>query len=322
MIEYQDLILNNSQYNQLILSNQNCNSFLFESKDEIFLTNFCYCFAKYLLCSSNKKPCNVCQNCQKVELLSHSDLIIYPKNNKKSILVDDIKSLIEQVYLSPIESDKKVFVLNDFSLATIQAQNKLLKILEEPPKNVFFIIGATNISKVLPTIISRCKRTRLLALSDEEIKEAIKGCQNIDSIIDLAGGELTKAVKYSLDKNFIEIYEQVISTLQDMKDSRQLIKYSSLLLSKRENFSVILTIFESFFRDILLIRLNKSCLIKNKNIYKTLENLAKDYNADGVDKIIKRIYTISKQLEANCNPTYLLDNLLLYILEVKYLCKK
>ena len=54
----------------------------------------------------------------------------------------------------------------------------------------------------------------------------------------------------------------------------------------------------------------------------TLENLAKDYNADGVDKIIKRIYTISKQLEANCNPTYLLDNLLLYILEVKYLCKK
>lgn len=321
MIEYQDIILNNIQFKNLIESEQNCNSFLFESPDQIFLTNFCYCFAKFLLCSSKNKPCNQCQNCQKVTLLSHSDLIIYPKNNKKNILVEDIKDLIDKVYLAPLESDKKVFVLNNFSSATIQAQNKLLKILEEPPKNVYIIIGATNMGKVLPTIVSRCKRTRLTSLSENEIKLALNNCQNAQTILDLSEGQLSKAISYSQDREFMEIYNNVLTTLKEMKDSTQLLKYSSLLSEKKENITTILNIFESFFRDILLIRLQKDRLIKNKHIKETLVALAKDYDADAVDKLLKRLNYINKQLSSNCVATYLLDNFLLYILEVKYLCK-
>ena len=114
MIQYQDIILNNNQFKSICNQKLSCNSFLFESNDEIFLQNFSYCFSKYLFCTSNEnKPCNNCISCQKVSRLALADFIIYPKNNK-NILVDDIKNLIENVNLTPMESNIKVFVFNNF----------------------------------------------------------------------------------------------------------------------------------------------------------------------------------------------------------------
>lgn len=319
MIEFGNLIEKNKQYKDLIAQEQNCASFLFSSPDEIFVTNFSYMFAKFLLCKGDNKPCGVCENCKKVDLLSHGDLHIYPKNHK-GILVDDVKNLIENVYLAPIEGDRKVFVLNNFSQATVQSQNKLLKILEEPPKNVYIILGVTNESKVLPTIFSRCKKIRLNKLDDEEIVEAL-GARATDSIVDLASGDLTKAVKFSSDNNFVECYNNCLNTLKNMRDSKMVLDFSTKLVSKKGEIGTVLVIFESFYRDLLLVRLGQENLVKNKNILGELKIIAQDYDADAIDKIIKRLYEIKKAVEFNCNENCLIDNLLLYILEVKYLCK-
>ena len=319
MIEFGNLIENNKQYKDLISQKQNCASFLFSSQDEVLVSNFCYMFAKFLLCSGENKPCGVCESCKKVDLLSHSDLIIYPKNHK-GILVDDIKNLIENVYLSPIESDKKVFVLNNFSLATIQSQNKLLKILEEPPKNVYIILGVTNESKVLPTIFSRCKKIRLNKLDDNDIKFALQEKAN-ESVVDLSSGDLTKAIKFSSDSFFLDCYNNCLDTLKNMKDSKMVLNFSAKLVSKKGEIGTVLTILESFYRDMLLIRLRQEQLVKNQNILGDLRVISQDYDADAIDKVIKKLYEVKRAVDFNCNESYLMDNLLLYILEVKYLCK-
>ena len=102
MIEYSKQILNNDYFKLVCNTTTNCNSFLFESSDSIYLKNFALSFAKFLLCESSiNKPCENCTSCQKSNILSHPDLIVLPKSNK-SVLVDDVKSLIEQSYLSPI----------------------------------------------------------------------------------------------------------------------------------------------------------------------------------------------------------------------------
>lgn len=321
MIEFESIILNNSQFKELCREEINSNAFLFETTDKVFLTNFSYCFAKFLLCERENKPCGICESCKKVSLLSHSDLIIYPQTHK-NILVEDIKNLIDNIYLAPLESNKKVFILNNFSSSTIQAQNKLLKILEEPPKNTYIILNVTNTNKILPTVLSRCKKIRLVPLSDNEISLAISNFDNKNKIIEIASGNLTNAISYSSDKNFMKIYNNCLKTLQEMSDSKLLIKYSSMLLEKKEDINIILIIFESFFRDILLIRLKKEELTKNKEILNYLKEISSEYTSSSVDLIIKKIYDIEKQLEYNCNATFLVDNLLLYILEVKYLCKK
>ena len=326
MIEYQNLVLQNNQFKNLCNQDLNCNSFLFESNDEIFLNNFSYCFAQHIFCNNKQnKPCNICISCQKVSLLKHSDLRIYPKNNK-NILVDDIKDLIENVNLTPVESDYKVFIFNNFSSANIQSQNKLLKILEEPPKNTFIILNVTNINKVLPTVLSRCKKIRLLPLSKQEIQNYVS-LNNLsdsekESVLDISQGSLTKVLNYANNDNFISTFSNCLKTLTDMRDSKQLIKYSTMLSASKQIFEMSLEIFESVFRDVLMIRLNKPNLIKNNNIYEKLLQIATTLTSDAVDLIIKKIYAIKKQLEFNCNYVLLVDNFLLYYLEVKFLCNK
>ena len=83
----------------------------------------------------------------------------------------------------------------------------------------------------------------------------------------------------------------------------------------------ILEIFESLFRDLLMIRLDRENLVTNKNILNILTKLAPEYSGDAIDLIIKKLYLIKQELNFNVNPTTLIDNLLLYILEVKHLCK-
>ena len=92
---------------------------------------------------------------------SFSDCLFYPNEGKK-LAVEDAENIREESLLSPIEGDKKVFVLGDFADANVQTQNKLLKLLEEPPKGVIFLLGATTVFPVLPTVLSRTKRLEIL----------------------------------------------------------------------------------------------------------------------------------------------------------------
>ena len=323
MIEYGDLIEKQQQYISLCNGNSNCNSFLFESNDEVYLNNFMFMFAKHLLCQNSGLPCNKCLACQKADLLSHSDMRIYPKNGK-NILVDDIKDLIDNIYLSPIESDKKIFILKNFSNATIQAQNKLLKILEEPPQNAYIILGVSNVSKVLSTVMSRCKKMRLQPISNDVLREVLKGTaeNKIENVVHIAQGNLSKALDYAKDENFQILFANCFDTLKNMKNSTQLIAYTTKLFANKDDFSVVLNIFESIFRDVLLVRLGKAELMQNKNLLGDINVLAQDFDCDSVDKIIKKLCETKKQMEFNCNQTVLMDELLLYILEVKYYATK
>lgn len=326
MIQYQNLILNNKQFKTLCNQNLNCNSFLFESADEVFLENFSYCFAKFLFCeSTTQKPCNLCLSCKKVERLTMSDLVIYPKNNK-TILVDDVKDLIESVNLTPIESNIKVYIFNNFSSANQQSQNKLLKILEEPPQNTYIILNVTNINKVLPTIISRCKKITLKKLSMQELLSGVDLInltpENQNTVLNLANGNLTKLINYSSNPEFLQVYQDAHYMLTNLKDSKQLLKYSVKFNKSKKTFEYLLEVLEVIFHDILLIRLNKQNLVENKTNLQQLQNYATTLDADSLYKLIKKIYEIKKQLEFNCNFVLLVDNLLLYYLEVKFLCNK
>ena len=95
------------------------------------------------------------------------DIKIYPKNNEK-LLVSDSNEITDEVYIKPAEHDNKVFIINNIEASTEQAQNKLLKVLEEPPKNVYFLISCQDENRVLQTIKSRCQKVVLEKLPKEK----------------------------------------------------------------------------------------------------------------------------------------------------------
>lgn len=113
-------------------------------------------FAKIFFCGD--KPQNEIARIEKlIDNESFSDCLIFPAEKDKKIKVEDAEKILEESLLTPVEGDKKLFVIGDFAEANVQTQNKLLKLLEEPPKGVYFLLGATSSYSVLTTVLSRVK---------------------------------------------------------------------------------------------------------------------------------------------------------------------
>lgn len=110
---------------------------------------------------------------EQVKVESFADCLFSPVKGEK-FSVADAEKIAEEAVLKPIEGDRKLFVICDFSEATPQAQNKLLKILEEPPKGVCFLLGASVLSPVLPTILSRVEKVEIPPFTGSQIASYLR----------------------------------------------------------------------------------------------------------------------------------------------------
>lgn len=113
--------------------------------------------AKATVCRGTIPPCNSCNECHLVEIASHPDIsLIAPEDGKKNISVAQIRDLRNNAFIKPHQAPKRIFIIDNADTLNEQAQNALLKVLEEPPKTVMFILIAENKASLLDTIISRC----------------------------------------------------------------------------------------------------------------------------------------------------------------------
>lgn len=144
--------------NKSIKANTVMHSYMFIGTSGIGKTLFAKEFVKMILCQSGEdKPCNKCKSC--IELINNNnpDLIeIEPENG--TIKIEKIRQMQEKVLEKPIISNKKVYVIKDAHLMTKEAQNCLLKTLEEPPSFITIIMTGSNESMFLNTIKSRCMK--------------------------------------------------------------------------------------------------------------------------------------------------------------------
>lgn len=131
--------------------------------------------AEKMLCqSSGERPCGVCRDCRKVKARVHPDLAVIERitddkgKQKKEILVDQVRAMGADAYVIPNEAAAKVYIIKDADTMNEQAQNAALKILEEPPKGVHFILCVSNPERLLVTVRSRCV---LISCAGEEDAE-------------------------------------------------------------------------------------------------------------------------------------------------------
>ncbi len=127
--------------------------------------------SKAIVCGLDNAPCSDCHNCHLADVGSHPDItFIAPLDNKKNISVDQIRKIREEVIVKPHQAKKRVFVIDCADTMNDYAQNALLKVLEEPPKTVMFILIAESKASLLSTIISRCV---ILTLNTPEFSTAV-----------------------------------------------------------------------------------------------------------------------------------------------------
>ncbi len=125
--------------------------------------------AKAMVCKGDKKPCELCSSCHKANAGSHPDIrILEDTENKKSFGIKPIRAMKEELFIAPNESDQKVYLLFNAEELTVEAQNALLKSLEEPPAHARFIFTCDNKNSLLDTIISRVTAYKLDSPTREE----------------------------------------------------------------------------------------------------------------------------------------------------------
>ena len=322
-MEIRDLYMSSQLHNVIsndLSANMLNHCYMISGVDEFLLDNFAIFLAKEIFCVGENKPCLSCINCQKIEHSNMVDLAIYPRGDK-SLMTEDINEIVNDCLIRAMENDYKVYILKNFHLCTIQAQNKILKTLEEPPQNVVFIITSNNDSLILPTIASRAKKININLLNKEDCNNILKSLKidNSEILSGMSGGNVSMALNLSKNADPLNIVKLVINTLLNLRASNDIIKYSSLILALKKDFVFFLDTMHLVLRDIIVMSSGK---INFEMFNGEIEKLSQMYNKEQIYKISRKINEIYGKLSFNCNFSGVVDKFLLDILEVKFLCQK
>lgn len=276
-----------------IKSNNLLHSYMFVGNNGIGKKLFAIDFAKMILCTSESKACDTCSSCIKFNGNNHPDFIIIESEDGKNIKIEQIRNMQEQIAEKPIISNRKVYIINNSDLMTTEAQNALLKTLEEPPEYAIIILVLSNESKLLNTIKSRCTKIVFKNLSDEDlIKYAKLNSQNLNpNLIDVCEGSIAKLL--SLEKN-AELYNNLDKIIYDLtsKDIVDIWNEAEILYKSKENIYEALDYFNIVFF---------------KNI--------RDTNNFNYINAVNIVEMTKKRLNSNANFDMCIDNLLLKIWE-------
>ena len=201
--------------NKQIEENHILHSYLFVGIDGIGKTLFAKEYARKILCL-NKEESEDCISCIKWNSNNHPDFYqIEPEN--RTIKIEQIRAMQEKISEKPITSSRKVYLIIDSDTMTKEAQNCLLKTLEEPPEYASIILIASNESKLLNTIKSRCMKISFDPIEESKIEEYLRNNLQIEpskELINLSEGSIGRAIVLEEEK---EIYEQVNKIINNIE---------------------------------------------------------------------------------------------------------
>lgn len=295
--------------------------YLILSDDDIARRTLCRMAAKVALC-----PHGGCDNCEVCEKINDGAYVALRINESEKISVDDVTELIEDSYFTGFDGDKKVYVISNLQGMNEKAQNKFLKTLEEPPEDVVFILGASQQTAVLATILSRCKKlyfegftaAQIYSVLIDDTEEPDDETMRMATRASVCGfGNLTRAEKLYNDSAFGEKFSLLVSVIRDLSSTKKLDEQLSKLKIDKSNLDGYLDITETVFR--LMLASKRGAVEKG---FEELDGLSVEYDYPTLVNILELILKCKRMSESNCNPQSIADALFIGILEVKYLCRK
>ena len=283
-------------------------AYLIVCPDGVMLKTYMKLFASLIMCE-NDGACGECRPCRLIDKEAYADCDFYPKDGDK-IKTADIDDLVSKTIIRPIESDIRMFVLVGAENMTAEAQNKILKTLEEPPRNVCILIGATTDNALLPTVKSRVKRLDVPPFSDGEIRRALgdeyPDKAKLESAKALGGGKIGSVIKAYTDGNAEKMQAFCREVLFSMRSSKDVAKYSSKI--NKDNIKDFISILKSEVAN-LLVKDNRK---------------AEDYGyvTGALIAISDMLSEKERALYYNANAVMVADSVLLAILGEKYKWQK
>ncbi len=282
-------------------------------------------FAMTLQCrEGGTEPCMNCVSCKKALSGNHPDIIRVTHEKPNSIGIDDIRmQLVNDVSIRPYESPRKIYIVDEAEKMTTQAQNALLKTIEEPPAYAVILFLSNNPGLFLQTITSRCVTLKLKPVSDQAVRDyLVKELQVPDYQADVqasfARGIIGRAIKMAESQEFNELTQNALRLLKQSKNMEvyELVDAIKSMTADKQNVYQYLELFTMWFRDVLLFKATKEV---DGLIFKAEFNYIKERAAvssyRGLEAILEAIRVAETRLHANVNFDLTMELLFLSIRE-------
>lgn len=227
--------------NKSINSNNILQAYLFLGTDGIGKKMIAKEFAKRILCDNTSEETCTCKSCTCFVGANHPDFIIINEDGE-TIKIEQVRKITEKVIEKPVISKRKVYIINDAEKMTKEAQNCLLKTLEEPPAFITIILISSNENAILNTIKSRCMKIKFKNISDDLISKfctEIIGYNNLtDNLLKSFGGSISKAIKL---KENSEKYLQIENLVKDLskKDIIDIMLNAKIIYDKENIYDIL-----------------------------------------------------------------------------------
>ena len=282
-------------------------------------------FAKALQCEEGGiEPCGKCHSCKQAESGNQPDIIFVTHEKPNSFGVEDIRTQINQdIVIKPYSSKYKIYIMNEAEKMTVQAQNALLKTLEEPPAYAVIILLTTNVEAMLPTILSRLVVLNMKPVGDQLVKDYLMKEVKVpnykaDICVAFARGNLGKAKLLATSEEFDKVKEEAISLLKNIRqmEIQEVMKAIKKIGEYKLEVNDYLDIMAIWYRDTLLFKATNDA---NHLIFKEeiqyIKKVADQSTYEGIDSILKALEQAKRRIEANVSFDLAMELLLLTIQE-------
>ena len=282
-------------------------------------------YAMTLQCEAGgTEPCQKCDSCKKALGKNHPD-IIYVNHEKPGIIsIDEIRDqVISDVAIKPYCSPHKIYIIPDAEMMTVQAQNALLKTIEEPPEYAVIMLLTANADALLPTIQSRCVRLDLKVVDDSLVKKYLMEHMEIpdykaDVCVAFAQGNMGKAIMLANSEYFNEIKEEAVHLLRNIDDMSvpDLMEAVKRCMTYKLEINDYLDIIAIWYRDVLIYKATKSVdRVVFSDQMKYIRERASKSSYEGIENILDGIEKAKSRMKANVNFELTMELLLLTIKE-------
>jgi len=305
-------------------------AYLLVGPNHVGKTTLALDLAQALNCEGKNPPCSECQSCLRIASGKHVDITIIGLNhssNKKAqaetrtqteISIDEIRGLQRNASLPPFEGRYKIFIIDGAENLSLEAANCLLKILEEPPPNVLLLLLATDETRLLPTITSRCQLIELKPISSVEVEKMLIQSHGVDSgksrlLSRLSEGCLGWALTASIDDIHLQQRAERLSALYPLLNAswEERFNYVAQLENDRKSAQELIKLWQAWWRDIMLVKCDCQESVTNVDSLPVIEEWANSLNLVEISDFINRLQASLDQISRNANVRLVLEVLML-----------
>ena len=316
----QDKIL--SLLNYSLKTNATAHAYLLVGPRHVGKGTLAINLAQALNCDGPEVPCGECRSCQRIRDGKHADVTSIGLDSRTEIGIDDIRGLQRLANLPPYEGKCKVFIIDEAEYLSTEAANSLLKILEEPPPRVTWLLLASEEKRLLPTIISRCQRLELKPVPSERVQEVLVNSYNVDAdkaklLTQLCQGRLGWALSALADCAILEQRSQRIDRLVSLLTAglEQRFAYAQELANQfsqdRKAGAEITEVWLDWWRDLMLIEGGCQEAIVNADYRAVLEEQAGGLSLGEIKEFLASLGLLQEAISKNVNPRLALEWLML-----------